>query len=221
MAIALPSDFPHWSTVRTYFDHWRRKKVWCRLNHVLREQLRIEQRAMPACRKKQLAQRRFNSQSIGKNYRKKRMRPRAADRRKTKGLPACTRTKQGEVYGFDGGKKVKGAECTARQALELNSREPGGRKRHILVDTLGLLLKVIVTEGNGSERINGLALLLESEEYLDRLKLIWVDLGDQGARFEKAVEHLSSATVEVMKRQGKGFQLLARRWVVERTADPA
>ena len=72
------------------------------------------------------------------------------------------------MYGFDGGKKVKGAECTARQALESNSREPGGRKRHILVDTLGLLLEAIVTEANASERINGLALLLESQENLDR-----------------------------------------------------
>ena len=93
------------------------------------------------------------------------------------------------MYGFDGGKKVK------------------GRKRHILVDTLGLLLEAIVTEANGSERINGLALLLESQENLDRLELIWVDQGYQGERFRKAVEHLSSATVEVMKRQGKGFQL--------------
>lgn len=76
---------------------------------------------------------------------------------------------------------------------------------------------MIVTEANGSERINGLALLLESQENLDRLELIWVDQGYQGARFKQAVENLSSATVEVMKRQGKGFQLLARRWVVERT----
>ena len=106
---------------------------------------------------------------------------------------------RGEVYGFDGGKKVK------------------GRKRHILVDTLGLLLEVIVTEANGSERINGLALLLESQENLDRLELIWVDQGYQGARFERGVESLSSAKVEVIKREGKGFQLLARRWVVERT----
>ena len=82
---------------------------------------------------------------------------------------------------------------------------------------MGLLLEVIVTEANGSERINGLALLLESQENLDRLELIWVDQGYQGARFKKAVESLSSATVEVMKREGKGFQLLARRWVVERT----
>ena len=103
------------------------------------------------------------------------------------------------MYGYDGGKKVK------------------GRKGHILVDTLGLLLEVIVTEANGSERINGLALLLESKENLDKLELIWVDQGYQGARFETGVEHLSSAKVEVMRREGKGFQLLARRWVVERT----
>ena len=43
---------------------------------------------------------------------------------------------------------------------------------------MGLLLEVIVTEANGSERINGLALLLESQENLTRLELIWVDQGD-------------------------------------------
>ena len=107
--------------------------------------------------------------------------------------------RRSEPKALHGGKKVK------------------GRKRHILVDTLGLLLEVIVTEANGSERINGLALLLESKKNLERLKLIWVDQGYQGERFAKAVENLSSATVEVMKREGKGFQLLARRWVVERT----
>ena len=60
-------------------------------------------------------------------------------------------------------------------------------------------------------------MLLESQENLDRLELIWVDQGYKGARFQRGVETLSSATVEVMKREGKGFQLLARRWVVERT----
>ncbi len=103
------------------------------------------------------------------------------------------------MYGFDGGQKIK------------------GRKRQILVDTLGLLLEVIVTKANGSERINGLALLLESQENLDRLELVWVDQGYQGARFERGVRSLASANVEVMRREGKGFQLLARRWVVERT----
>ncbi|MEM8777713.1 MAG: transposase [Cyanobacteria bacterium P01_G01_bin.49] len=85
------------------------------------------------------------------------------------------------------------------------------------VDILGLLLEVIVTEANGSERTNDLALLLESQDNLDNLELIWVDQGYSGDRFKKGVEHLSSATVEVFKREGKGFQLLSPRWVVERT----
>ena len=40
---ALPHDFPHWSTVRTYFDKWRRKKVWYQLNKILREELRTKE----------------------------------------------------------------------------------------------------------------------------------------------------------------------------------
>ena len=59
-------------------------------------------------------------------------------------------------------------------------------------------MEVIVTEANGSERINGLALLLESQENLENLELIWVDQGYQGARFQQGVENLSQATVEVM-----------------------
>ncbi|MDJ0649699.1 MAG: IS5 family transposase [Xenococcaceae cyanobacterium MO_188.B19] len=167
---ALPHDFPHWSTVRTYFDKWNKHQLWYQMNRRLREELRQQQgrEAQPSAAS-------IDSQSVKND------------------------TKKGDVYGFDGGKRVK------------------GRKRHILVDSLGLLLEVIVTEANGSERINGLALLLESQENLDRLKLIWVDQGYQGARFETGVEHLSSAKVEVMRREGKGFQLLARRWVVERT----
>lgn len=74
-----------------------------------------------------------------------------------------------------------------------------------------------MTEANGSERTNGLALLLESQKNIERLKIIWVDQGYQGVKFQQGVKNLSSATVEVMKREGKGFQLLAKRWVVERT----
>jgi len=63
------------------------------------------------------------------------------------------------VYGYDGGKSVK------------------GRKRYILVDSQGLLLGVVVTEANGSERIGGLTLVMECLEHLERLELIWVDQG--------------------------------------------
>jgi len=45
---------------------------------------------------------------------------------------------KGEVYGFDGAKQVK------------------GRKRHLIVDSLGQVMKVVVTEANGSERIGAL-----------------------------------------------------------------
>jgi transposase len=40
---ALPHDFPHWSTVRTYFDKWNRNKIWYRMNQLLREELRQQQ----------------------------------------------------------------------------------------------------------------------------------------------------------------------------------
>jgi transposase len=40
---SLPHDFPHWSTVRTYFDRWKRKRVWYQLNNVLREKLRVKE----------------------------------------------------------------------------------------------------------------------------------------------------------------------------------
>ena len=40
---SLRHDFPHWSTVRTYFNRWKRRKVWNRLNQILREELRIQE----------------------------------------------------------------------------------------------------------------------------------------------------------------------------------
>jgi putative transposase len=40
---ALPHDFPPWSTVRNYFDKWKRKNIWKKLNKVFREKLRIKE----------------------------------------------------------------------------------------------------------------------------------------------------------------------------------
>ena len=40
---ALPHDFPHWSTVRTYFDKWNKKKIWYQINRLLREELRQQE----------------------------------------------------------------------------------------------------------------------------------------------------------------------------------
>lgn len=105
------------------------------------------------------------------------------------------------VYGFDGGKKVK------------------GRKRHIIVDSQGFLMGVLVTEANASERLGAIVVLGEVKEKLSRLEVIWVDQGYSGKKFADAVKRVcgESVRVEVISRIGKGFERLPKRWIVERT----
>jgi putative transposase len=107
------------------------------------------------------------------------------------------------VYGFDGGKRVK------------------GRRRHVIVDSLGLLLKVVVTAANTSERLVSAYALMELwEDYqacLERVKVMWVDGGYSGDNFALAVWLMIQARVEVISRSGPGFEILPKRWVVERT----
>lgn len=103
------------------------------------------------------------------------------------------------MYGFDGGKLVK------------------GRKRHIIVDTQGLLLSVVVTEANGQDRVGALAALMEETCESSSWELIWVDQGYSGQRFAGAVASICCAEVEVVKRTESEFRVLPRRWVVEPT----
>lgn len=102
--------------------------------------------------------------------------------------------------GFDGGKKIN------------------GRKRHIAVDTLGLLLAVIVTPARVQDRDGALSLLALLTERFTRIQLVWADGGYAGRLvvWAKAVLHLA---VTVVKRSddANGFQVVPRRWVVERT----
>lgn len=103
------------------------------------------------------------------------------------------------MYGYDGGKHVK------------------GRKRFILVDTLGLLLAVIVTEANFPERLGGAAVVMEAATATDNLAVIWVDQGFDGQNFRRVIQQLCAATVDVICRSQPGFQVLPKRWIVERT----
>ena len=95
-----------------------------------------------------------------------------------------------------------------------------GRKRFILVDTLGWLLQVVVTSAKTPER-NGAEMLFNQtpEEILAHLELVWADGGFQGVDFAQWVETHFGVIVEIVKRpaSAKGFVLLPRRWVVERT----
>jgi putative transposase len=96
-----------------------------------------------------------------------------------------------------------------------------GRKRHLLVDTLGLLLKVVVHGADVQERDGG-RLLLQAVHYfgpaLPRMAKLWADAAYAGA-FVDWVAATLGWTVEVVKRPAgqQGFQVLPRRWVVERT----
>src|SRR6266700_4141533 len=103
-------------------------------------------------------------------------------------------TDRGGLHGYDGGKKLS------------------GRKRHLLVDTTGLVLKVVVHEANIQDR-QGVPLLLEPIQGLfPRMKKAWVPHGD--------LSDLSKVwfTYERIKPEPKKFRgVLPRRWVVERT----
>ena len=87
------------------------------------------------------------------------------------------------------------------------------------MDTLGLLLKVLVTEANIGEREGADGLLTSLGDRFPRLELVWVDGGFSGEEFTARIEKACGVRIEVVKRsdKAKGFVLLPRRWVVERT----
>jgi transposase len=107
-----------------------------------------------------------------------------------------------DPHGYDAGKKIK------------------GKKRHVLVDTQGLMLHAIVTAADVQDRDGGAWLLGTLFGLYPLLLKLYADGGYQGPEFRKAVKAvLSQVKVEIVKRsdQAKGFVVLPKRWVVERT----
>jgi transposase len=105
---------------------------------------------------------------------------------------------------------------TASQGIDAGKRIVG-RKRGIITDTLGLLLAVIVTAASVSDNTIGLNLLDRATQAYPTLTKAWVDAGFR----KKVVEHGAElgVDVEVVTKdpQVKGFSVIKRRWVVERT----
>ncbi len=195
----LPRDFPPWKSVYYWFRKWRIDGTWKRLNAELRERLRYQLGREP-----NPSAGIVDSQSV-----------------KTTGVGGTER-------GFDPAKKVD------------------GRKRHLLVDTEGLVLEARVHSAKVPDQ-DGIRLLLEQVRgCFARLSHLWVDAGYQG-RGRKWVEEAMGLSVEVVRKppkpvpekvaeiwarewakEGKkvdwqrlmpprGFHVLPRRWVVERT----
>ena len=89
-----------------------------------------------------------------------------------------------------------------------------GRKRFLLVDTLGLVMKVLVTEADVGERAGAEWLLTSLGDRFLRLKLVWADGGFDGQDFIERIRAKCNLKLEIIKRsdEGKGFVPLPRRW---------
>lgn len=110
-------------------------------------------------------------------------------------------TPSGGPRGFDAGKRIK------------------GRKRHIVVDTEGLLLAVLVHPANIQDVHGAVPLLRELRRRFPDLWHIFTDRVYRGQQLPDALADCGPWTIEVVERAPgtKGFQLLPKRWVVERT----
>lgn len=121
-------------------------------------------------------------------------------------------TERGGLYGYDGGKKIS------------------GRKRHLLVDTVGLLLKVKVHAADIQDNKGGKLLLENLKTEFPIIRHCWADIGYRGD-FPKWCKENLGWMIEIVKRPSKWgrylpgveppvipcFTVLKRRWVVERT----
>ena len=110
-------------------------------------------------------------------------------------------TESGGLRGFDAGKKVM------------------GRKRHIVVDTLGLLIAAVVHAADIQDRDGAPVLLAQIRKAFPWLRHLFADGAYAGPKLERALARLGSWSLEIVKRcdAAKGFHVLPRRWVVERT----
>ena len=104
------------------------------------------------------------------------------------------------VRGYDAGKKIN------------------GRKRHVLVDTLGLVFAVVVTGANIQDRDGAQLLLSRLSGSCKKLRKIWVDGGYRGQVIAWVAQTFKFILEPVLRpKETKAFTLLPRRWVVERT----
>jgi len=94
-----------------------------------------------------------------------------------------------------------------------------GRKRHLVTDTIGLLIGAIVHAADIQDRDGAPLLLAAIRHAYPWLRHVFADAAYAGEKLRQALARLGKWTIEIIKRSdtAKGFELLPRRWVVERT----
>lgn len=110
-------------------------------------------------------------------------------------------TESGGPRGFDAGKKVR------------------GRKRHIVTDTAGYLVGLVVHDASIQDRDGAVAVLASIRRLYPWLRHVFADGGYAGDKLKQALAETGRWTVQIIKRSdiAQGFEVLPRRWVVERT----
>lgn len=110
-------------------------------------------------------------------------------------------TESGGTRGFDAGKKIK------------------GRKRHIVTDTQGNLVGLVVHEADIQDRDGAPLVFASIRSLYPWLRHVFADGGYAGGKLRAALKGKGSWSLEIIKRSdiAKGFEILPRRWVVERT----
>ena len=110
------------------------------------------------------------------------------------------KTAEGGSRGYDAAKRVR------------------GRKRHLLVDSSGLLLAAYVAPADTQDRDGARRLLAGLKPLMPRLDLIWADGAYGGKELADWCEQQGGWRLKIVRRGGScGFEVLPRRWVVERT----
>lgn len=183
----MPHDLPVWGTVYDYFRQWQKQGIWDQALEALRKQERQKQG-----RNAEPSAAVIDSQSI-----------------KTSAV-------RGPEKGYDAGKKI------------------WGRKRHVLVDTQGNLMDVLVTAASASDLAGAKKLLEPLKDLFPHLKLLWGD-SHYGGTLIEWVKELLGFDIEIVRRLGTvrdaqateplsetktssgRFQVLPKRWVVERS----
>jgi len=121
--------------------------------------------------------------------------------------------------GIIDAQSVKGADTVGSATRGFDAgKKCNGRKRHIVVDTLGLLLVVMVTAASVQDRDGGRAALRRARLRMPSLLAVWADGGYAGRLVDWGARRLRLVLLIVRKDPGQhGFEVLPRRWVVERT----